>query len=71
MELTESIVNQFMADFILPFSRVSALIMTMIGFSAKTIPGRVKLFLCLSITMAIMPAIPRLSSAVPRARCAF
>ncbi len=58
MEFTESIINQFMADFILPFSRVSALIMTMVGFSAKTIPGRVKLFLCLSITFAVMPAIP-------------
>jgi flagellar biosynthetic protein FliR len=63
MEFTESIINQYMADFILPFSRVSALVMTMIGFGAKTIPGRVKLFLCLSITMAVMPAIP--SATVP------
>ncbi len=63
MEFTESIINQYMADFILPFSRVSALIMTMVGFSAKTIPGRVKLFLCLSITIAVMPAIP--SATVP------
>ena len=58
MEFTETIINQFMADLILPFSRVSALIMTMIGFSSKTIPGRVKLFLSLAITVAIMPAIP-------------
>ena len=58
MEFTESIINQYMADFILPFSRVSALIMTMIGFSSKTIPGRVKVFLCISITVAVMPAIP-------------
>lgn len=58
MEFTESVVNQYLADFILPFSRVSALIMTMIGFSARTVPMRVKFFLCASITVAIMPAIP-------------
>jgi flagellar biosynthetic protein FliR len=58
MELTELIINQYVADFILPFSRISALIMTMIGFGAKTIPGRIKLFLCLAVTVAIMPAIP-------------
>lgn len=58
MEFTESVVNQYLADFILPFTRVSALIMTMIGFGARTIPTRIKLFLCLTVTVAIMPAIP-------------
>ncbi len=58
MEFTQTIINQYLADFILPFSRISALIMTMIGFSARTIPGKVKLFLCLAITVAVMPAIP-------------
>jgi flagellar biosynthetic protein FliR len=58
MEFTQIIINQYLADFILPFSRISALIMTMIGFSARTIPGKVKLFLCLAVTVAIMPAIP-------------
>ena len=57
MEFTEAVINQYMADFILPFSRVSALIMTMTGFSSKTIPSRIKFFLCASITVAIMPAI--------------
>ena len=58
MEVTELVINQYIADFILPFSRISALVMTMIGFGAKTIPGRIKLFLCLSVTVAVMPAIP-------------
>ena len=58
MEFTESVINQYLADFILPFSRVSALIMTMIGFGARTIPTRIKLFLCVTVTIAIMPAIP-------------
>jgi len=58
MGFTESVINQYLADFIMPFSRVSALIMTMIGFGARTIPTRVKLFLCVTVTVAIMPAIP-------------
>ncbi|MCW8833273.1 MAG: flagellar biosynthetic protein FliR [Colwellia sp.] len=58
MEFTESVINQYLADFILPFTRVSALVMTMIGFGARTIPTRIKLFLCLAVTVAIMPAIP-------------
>ncbi len=58
MEFTDAVVNQFIADFILPFARVSALIMSMIGFGARTIPVRIKLALCVVITVAIMPAIP-------------
>jgi len=58
MEFTESIINQFLADFLLPLARVSALIMAMIGFGAKAIPKRIKLFLALTVTVAIMPALP-------------
>ncbi len=58
MEFTELVVNQYLADFILPFTRIAALVMTMIGFGARTIPTRIKLFLCVSVTFAIMPAIP-------------
>jgi len=58
MEFTESIINQFLADLLLPLARVSALIMAMIGFGAKAIPKRIKLFLALTVTVAIMPALP-------------
>jgi len=58
MEFTESVVNQYLADFILPFTRVAALVMMMIGFGARTIPTRIKLFLCVTLTIAVMPAIP-------------
>jgi flagellar biosynthetic protein FliR len=47
-----------MADFLLPLSRISALIMSMIGLGSKTIPTKVKFFLCVAITIAVMPAIP-------------
>ncbi|REL30251.1 flagellar biosynthetic protein FliR [Thalassotalea euphylliae] len=58
MEFTESVINQFMADLLLPLTRVSALVMSMIGLGAQTIPTRIKLLLCIAITLAIMPAIP-------------
>jgi flagellar biosynthetic protein FliR len=58
MEFTESVVNQYLADFILPFTRIAALVMMMIGFGARTIPTRGKLFLCVALTFAIIPAIP-------------
>lgn len=58
MEFTEAVVNQFMADLLLPLTRVSALVMSMIALGAKSIPGRIKLFLSIAVTVAIMPAIP-------------
>lgn len=58
MEFTESVINQYLADFLLPLFRISALVMAMIGLGARTIPTRVKLFLCIAITIAVMPAIP-------------
>ncbi|WP_159818371.1 flagellar biosynthetic protein FliR [Colwellia sp. 20A7] len=58
MEFTESVVNQYIADFILPLTRISALVMMMVGLGARTIPARIKLFLCVTLTIAIMPAIP-------------
>lgn len=58
MEFTESVINQYIADFILPFTRISAMVMSMIGFGAKTIPTKIKLGLCVLVTIAVMPAIP-------------
>jgi len=58
MEFTESVINQYLADFLLPLTRISALIMSMVGFGARTIPTPIKLSLCIVVTIAIMPAIP-------------
>ena len=58
MEFTESVINQYIADFLLPLARISALVMTMIGFSSQTIPSPIKLFLSITVTIAIMPGIP-------------
>ncbi len=59
MEFTDLIINQYIADFILPFTRISALIMSMVGLGSKTIPTKIKLAFAVIITIAVMPAIPK------------
>ena len=58
MEITATVINQYIADFILPFSRITALIMSMVAFGSKTIPAKIKLALGVTITIAVMGAIP-------------
>ncbi len=58
MEFTDLVINQYIADFILPFTRISALIMAMVGFGARTIPTKIKLGVSVAVTFAVMPAIP-------------
>jgi flagellar biosynthetic protein FliR len=58
MEFPVNIINQYLADFLLPFTRISALIMTMVGVGAKTTPPRIKLALAVMLTVVVMPVIP-------------
>lgn len=58
MEFTESIIQQYLADFILPFTRISALIMSMTGLGSRSISNKIKVVLCVMLTVAVMPAIP-------------
>lgn len=58
MEYTATVINQFLADFLLPLTRISALIMSMVGLGSRTIPTPIKAGLAVIITIAVMPAIP-------------
>ena len=49
---------QVIADFMLPFARVSAMMFIMVAFGAKNIPTRVKAALCASFIVMIMPVVP-------------
>ncbi|EWH09736.1 flagellar biosynthesis protein FliR [Catenovulum agarivorans DS-2] len=49
---------QYIADLMLPFVRISALLVAMIGFSGKTVPTRVKALLALSIAFIVSPMVP-------------
>lgn len=58
MDVEVSTINQFLADLLLPFMRISGLFAAMVGISAKTVPNNVKVLLGLFLTLLIMPMIP-------------
>lgn len=51
-------VNQFLADMLMPFMRISGLFVSMIGLSAKSIPPQVSALLAIMLTLIIMPVVP-------------
>jgi len=53
-----STINQFLADMLMPFLRISGLFAAMIGFSGKSIPTPVKALLSIMLTLIIMPVVP-------------
>lgn len=53
-----STINQFLADMMLPFMRISGLFAAMIGLSAKSIPPPVRALLAVMLTLVIMPVVP-------------
>ncbi len=58
MEVELSVINQFLADMLLPFMRISGLFIAMIGLSAKSIPPQVRALLGIMLTLIIMPVVP-------------
>lgn len=58
MDFPLTIIMQFLADFILPFSRIAATVGVMVGIGSKTTPTRIKLILSIMLTVMVMPAIP-------------
>ena len=51
-------INQFLADLMLPFMRISGLFVAMIGLSAQSIPPQVRALLGIMLTLIIMPVVP-------------
>ncbi|WP_100642353.1 flagellar biosynthetic protein FliR [Alteromonas facilis] len=49
---------QFLADYLLPFCRISGMFASMAGLSAKSIPTPIKTLLAVLLTFMIMPMIP-------------
>ncbi|PAV72339.1 hypothetical protein WR25_23473 [Diploscapter pachys] len=60
LELTDTQIGTWVATFILPLFRVTALLMTMPIFGTKMLPARVRLYAALAITVVIVPALPPL-----------
>jgi len=58
VEVELATINQFLADMLLPFMRISGLFVAMIGLSAKSIPPQVRALLGIMLTLIIMPVVP-------------
>ena len=60
LALTDAQISTWVASFMLPLIRVGALLTTMPIIGTTLVPKRIKLFLSLAITLAIMPSLPPL-----------
>lgn len=64
MEYPTSLVLEWIANYFWPYTRISAMLMVMSVTGARFVPTRVRLYLGLAITFAVMPAIPVVSETV-------
>ena len=60
LELTDTQIGTWVATFILPLFRVTAVLMTMPIFGTRMLPARVRLYAAVAITVVIVPALPPL-----------
>lgn len=60
LQLTDGQIGAWVASFILPLFRVTAVLMTMPIFGTTLVPGRVRLYFALAITVVIVPGLPPL-----------
>lgn len=58
MEYPTSIILDWIANYFWPYTRISAMLMVMTVTGARFVSTRVRLYLGLAITFAVMPAIP-------------
>ena len=49
---------QYQADLLLPFSRISAMLMVMVAIGGRTIPGPIKTAYAVAFTIMVMPVLP-------------
>jgi flagellar biosynthetic protein FliR len=58
LALTDTQISTWVATFMLPLFRITAVLMTMPIFGTTLVPTRVRLYFALAITMAVMPGLP-------------
>ncbi|WP_413794581.1 MULTISPECIES: flagellar biosynthetic protein FliR [unclassified Pseudomonas] len=58
LELTDTQISSWVASFILPLFRVTAVLMSMPVFGTTLLPRRVRLYFALAITVVIAPGLP-------------
>ena len=65
LELSAAQIGTWVATFMLPLFRVTAVLMTMPIFGTKMLPARVRLYAAVAITVAIVPGLPPLPDFEP------
>ena len=65
LELTDTQIGTWVATFILPLFRVTAVLMTMPILGTKMLPARIRLYAALAITVVIVPGLPPLPEIDP------
>lgn len=64
MEFPASTVLEWIANYFWPFSRISAMFMVMTVTGARFVSTRIRLYLALAVTFAVMPAIPAVPQSI-------
>lgn len=64
MEYPADIILNWLAQYFWPFARISSMMMTMTFFGARFVPVRIRLYLSLAITFAVMPALPQVPETI-------
>lgn len=65
LQLTDAQIATWMASFILPLFRIAAVLMTMPIIGTKMVPGRIRLYLALAITVVVVPGLPPMPEVNP------
>lgn len=65
LQLTDAQIATWVASFILPLFRIAALLMTMPIIGTKMVPGRIRLYLALAITVVVVPGLPPMPEVNP------
>ena len=65
LELTDTQIGTWVATFILPLFRVAAMLMTMPIIGSRMLPGRIRLYLAVAISVCITPGLPPLPEVNP------
>ncbi|MFW0758817.1 flagellar biosynthetic protein FliR [Pseudomonas sp. H11T01] len=58
LALTDTQISTWVASFMLPMFRITAVLMTMPIFGTTLVPRRIRLYFALAITVAVVPALP-------------
>ncbi|AMA46579.1 flagellar biosynthetic protein FliR [Pseudomonas monteilii] len=65
LELTDAQISTWVATLVLPLFRVVAVLMTMPILGTRMLPARIRLYLGVAITVAILPSLPPLPAVNP------